>query len=195
MKMKRIFMLALAACLITLTVAGASLAYFTDTDDKTNVFTAGNVGITLTQDETPTRLYPGQTYNKKATITNDGTEIAYVGAIIDVTVADGQTLSFDAISSVLTGLNANVVKYATTDNDYKIYVVVEAELAVNGTVDVFSAMTIPAAWGNENLKAFNDLSIVVTAYATQKVGFADATEALTTAFDTAWAGYQTATNA
>ena len=44
---KKIFGITLAVCLIVLSIASTTMAYFTDTDTKTNVFTAGNVDIML----------------------------------------------------------------------------------------------------------------------------------------------------
>ena len=46
MKKKTLAML-LAVCLMATAVIGGSLAYFTDTDAKTNTFTVGKVDITL----------------------------------------------------------------------------------------------------------------------------------------------------
>ena len=42
---KKILMITVAALLIILSIAGTSMAYFTDTDEKTNTFTAGKVDI------------------------------------------------------------------------------------------------------------------------------------------------------
>ena len=61
---KKIFLFTLAACLIILSIAGSSLAYFTDTDAKTNVFTAGNVDITLKYEATDNRFFLKHSYSK-----------------------------------------------------------------------------------------------------------------------------------
>ncbi len=188
---KKIFMITLAACLIILSIASTSLAYFTDTDAKSNVFTAGNVGITLTYDaytEDAARLYPGQTYGNSATIKNDGTEKAYVGAIIRLTVPQGT--SFEKVSSIFTGLSSNTIKYVPTETGYTVYVVVETELAIGATANIFTDMAIPAAWGNAEMALLKNLSVNITAYATQTVGFTNAAEALKTAFaDNGWENY------
>ena len=188
---KKIFMITLAACLIILSIASTSLAYFTDTDAKSNVFTAGNVGITLTYDAytgDAARLYPGQTYGKPATITNDGTENAYVGAIIKLTVPQGT--SFETVSSIFTGLSSNTIKYVPTETGYTVYVVVEAPLATEATANIFTNMAIPATWGNAEMAVLSNFNVNITAYATQTVGFNNAAEALKTAFaDNGWANY------
>ena len=194
---KKIFMITLAACLVVLSIAGTSLAYFTDTDAKSNVFTAGNVDITLTYNTytaEDARLYPGETYGNPAYITNGDSEEAYVGAIIDVTVPEGT--DFDVISEILVDLDANTVKAVETETGFTVYVVVENALAKNAEAYIFTEMTIPALWGNDEMAVLSNLNVVVTAYATQTVGFGSAVEALTTAFGaenpngtSAWANY------
>jgi len=182
---KKIFMMTLATCLIVLSIVGTSLAYFTDTDAKTNVFTAGNVDIELTYDESATRLYPGQTYEKVATIENVGSENAYVGLIIEV-VTNGFDL--DTIQNVFTVDGADTTTYAPTAEGYAIYAVVNAALTTTtpgNKATLTTKMVIPAAWNTE-MAAFNTLTVNVTAYATQTVGFNSAQEALATSFPEAW---------
>ena len=175
----------LAACLIVLSIVGTSLAYFTDTDAKTNVFTAGNVDIELTYEVTDTRLYPGQTYDEVATIENVGTENAYVGLIIEVVTND---FDLDTIQNVFTIDGANTPTYAPTAEGYAIYAVVGAALTVGNNATLTTNMAIPATW-NAEMAAFNNLTVKVTAYATQTVGFNNAQDALAASF-TAWANQQ-----
>ena len=47
MNKKKILALSLIVCLLATAVVGGTLAYFTDTEDATNTFTAGSVDITL----------------------------------------------------------------------------------------------------------------------------------------------------
>lgn len=106
---KKIFAIALAASIAVLAIAGTSMAYFTDTEEYTNVFTAGNVTISLTEapaersadngnivavagnripfnaDTVYNPLFPQQKIAKDPTIKNIGTEEAYFGAIITIT--------------------------------------------------------------------------------------------------------------
>lgn len=109
---KKILIMAIAASLLALTVAGTSIAYFTDTDEATNVFTVGEVNIQLTEAKVTTdangwniiedtstterfvstgiayddirTLWPGQSIAKDPTIENIGSEKAFVGAIITI---------------------------------------------------------------------------------------------------------------
>ena len=193
MNRKKIFMLAIAACLFVLSVAGTSLAYFTDIDAKTNVFTSGNVDITLNYDNEETKLYPGQTYaNKAASIENVGTEEAYVGAIIDITLPTGiaNPLTADEIAVIFTNLNTNTtVKYETITGGYRIYCVVANKLNTTtgqNTASIFDSISIPAAWGHAEVSNLKEIKI--SGYAVQTVGFTDAVSALTAAF-TDWTNY------
>ena len=171
---KKILMLAVAACLIVLSIASSSLAYFTDTAAETKVFTSGNVDITLayTAEDAGNR-YPGMSYDDNAIITvANNSETAYIGAII--TFKGGVDISNLAFTSDTTNVTKKVI-------DGAIYVVFEDDVAKNGTVNVFNEMTIPATWDTEEMKKLNE-GITVTAYAVQAVGFDNATEALKAAF-------------
>lgn len=68
---KKIVVLAIVACLALTAIAGASLAYFTDTEEAENVFTSGKVDITLNEvfDEETAQLIPGVDIEKDVTIT------------------------------------------------------------------------------------------------------------------------------
>ena len=81
---KKIFTLCLAVALTATAVVGGTLAYFTDTDEKTNTFTVGNVDIELTEPEWDeegcenAKLIPGREIAKDPTITvKPGSERAY----------------------------------------------------------------------------------------------------------------------
>ena len=51
MTKKKIVSLCLAAVLVVMAIAGATVAYFTDTDNETNTFTVGNVKIELLESQ------------------------------------------------------------------------------------------------------------------------------------------------
>lgn len=67
---RKILAIALVACMALVAIAGASLAYFTDKDEKTNIFTSGKVDITLNEvfDEDTAQLIPGVDIQKDVTI-------------------------------------------------------------------------------------------------------------------------------
>ncbi|MBR4289256.1 MAG: SipW-dependent-type signal peptide-containing protein [Oscillospiraceae bacterium] len=117
---KKILAIVLCVAMLAIAIVGGTMAYFTDTHAQTNTFVAGNVGISLDEakiklDNDPesntfgdliadgtTRttatqeyhLFPGMTVTKDPTITvDDGSEDAYVAAIITVTFADGTDMA------------------------------------------------------------------------------------------------------
>lgn len=93
---RKIVTVCLAAVLVIIAVAGASLAYLTDTDEKTNTFTVGDVNITLIEQRKvkgedglkeygegsytlkPGKSNDGNAVSKIVTVKNNGTEDAYV---------------------------------------------------------------------------------------------------------------------
>lgn len=80
---RKIVTICLAAILVIIAVAGASLAYLKDTDQKTNVFTVGNVDIELEEIfEANAKLIPGTSeinnVKKEIKVKNIGSESAYV---------------------------------------------------------------------------------------------------------------------
>ena len=211
---KKLFMITLAVCLIVLSIASTSLAYFTDTEKKATVFTAGNVEIALSLDDlNELKLFPGQEYTKSAAISNIGSEDAYVGAIIRLRGASINSVLAPtsaagnvpvAISSLLNGLDVSdyVVKYQTLDNGYDIFVVKKTELkgktdtaTATASATIFSKICIPKEWDNAQMGAIKGASIEIIAYATQTVGFTSAETALKAAFGSAagdaWYGYPT----
>ena len=79
---KKILALCLVVALAATAVIGGTLAYFTDTESKTNTFTVGNVDIELKEDFPDNKLLPGtKTQNnlkKEVTVENVGTSDAYM---------------------------------------------------------------------------------------------------------------------
>ena len=76
---KKILALCLVVALAVTAVVGGTLAYFTDTDAKTNTFTTGKVDITLNEtfEEQTAKLLPGKDIAKIVNVTNNE-EDAYV---------------------------------------------------------------------------------------------------------------------
>ena len=188
---KKIFGLTLVVGLLVLSIVGTTMAYFTDVEDKTNVFTSGNVAITLSNDvlfaadDATVNAYPTMNIGSAATVTNVGTENAYVGIIVSfnktITEANVRALFTDLVSEGYT------VTYESANNATKLYI--SSNTALNTTdnknVTFFSGMSVPASWNHAEMAIFNGLEINVAAYATQTYGFNDAETALRTAF-AAW---------
>ena len=127
---KKITAIFLCVALLTTAIVGASLAYFTDTDNKTNTFTVGNVKIDLIEKERDgnggtkdftqgKKLYPivgsaqgekdalgmptAKNYvDKMVTIENTGSEKAYIRAYFAIPSAlDDGYETFNAGMNVL----------------------------------------------------------------------------------------------
>lgn len=98
---KKIVSLCLVVALAATAVIGGTLAYFTDTDAQTNVFTTGDVKIDLWEDfgknDGSEVLIPGKKIEKEIYVTNTGSEKAYVRVhyAIPVPMADAQVNSFN----------------------------------------------------------------------------------------------------
>ena len=92
---KKIVAICLVACLAVIAIAGATLAYFTDTKKAENTFTMGNVKITLDETDIDNpdgdrvtkneyNVYPGQTVVKDPIVHNVGANDAYIRATVNV---------------------------------------------------------------------------------------------------------------
>lgn len=199
---KKIFALALSVCVVVLSIAGSSIAYFTDTEQYTNTFTSGNVDITLkvntevTDDDTlalgPDRVIPGKSIPKATSITvKTGSENAYLAAVITVS-NPGNIFNGLNIEDFINGLdktNATVTVVSHDDGagtiiDYTIFVVFTNAVAAEGTVNVFSSIVPPATWEQSDMENLGGLNVKVVAYAVQAEGFTNAKTALKTAFAT-----------
>lgn len=75
---KKLIALCLIVVLAAVAVVGGSLAYFTDKDQETNVFTTGKIDIDLIEQFPENKLMPGLDVQKEITVKNEGTEDTYV---------------------------------------------------------------------------------------------------------------------
>ena len=204
---KKIFIVALVVCIMAVSIASASIAYFTDTESATNTFTSGDVEIALyeTNDEdeetdvttvtdhkfTYTNKYPGETFAKKPTIKNVANDAAYVAGIITLGSGDGADITtlLDDAAAVKAFLTGGAMNDATTkivrDESAKtitIYIIAADAVAKDGTFVLFNNVEIPAKWDSAEMAKFANLTIDVKAYAVQKVGFNSAAAAIEAAF-------------
>ena len=106
---KKILALIMVVVLAATVVVGGTMAYLTDEDSATNIFTVGNISIDLTEkvgvvgggevvstDDGAeyTGVMPGDWLQKEVTVTNDGVNDAYV--MVTVTVNN-----FDKINAII----------------------------------------------------------------------------------------------
>lgn len=111
---KKITAISLCVALLAIAIVGASLAYFTDTDAKDNVFTTGKVDITLNENfEQNSKLLPSTGSAQQGTLENgvkkeiqvkneNGSEDTYVRVHIAIpAILDNGDPDFDAGKNVL----------------------------------------------------------------------------------------------
>lgn len=111
---KKILALCLCVALAATAIVGASLAYFTDTDEADNVFTTGKVDISLQENfEQNSKLLPATGSAQNGTLKNgvvkeiavnvkDGSEDTYVRVHIAIpSILDNGADTFDAGKNVL----------------------------------------------------------------------------------------------
>lgn len=123
MSKRKILSLAMALSIVAIMAVGATLAYFTDTDSKTNTFTVGNVTIEqyekdrdgkdfvddqklfpiVDDDKNAEGYHTGKNYlDKIVTVKNTGTEAAYVRTHIAFPAAlDNGANTFRADKNIL----------------------------------------------------------------------------------------------
>lgn len=77
---KKILAMCLCVAMLAIAIVGGTLAYFTDTDTQTNVFTNGNIEIQLNEVFPKNELIPGEknALKKEVTVKNIGSEDAYM---------------------------------------------------------------------------------------------------------------------
>lgn len=164
---KKIVAFMLVICMLAIALIGTTLAYFTDTDEKENVFTVGNVDIILSEpqwDEVGKAeaedVYPGEALAKDPTVKNNGANPCFVRIKIEGLdqFADDIIYRTDYVDNVL-GEN-----WVLHTDGYFYYTQV---LASGVTTDaLFDQIVIPFSVTNNAEAA----PIVVTAYAAQAQG-------------------------
>lgn len=180
MKKKKILTLAMCIAMAAIMAVG-TLAYFTDTETTDNVFTVGNVDITLTEPswdpETVEHVAPGMTYAKDPTVTNVGANDCWVR--VNVTVTDWAALQaacanhkITDLTKIFNGFVADDWKLAgkteSGDTATYSYYYKEAIAPEASTSPIFESVTIPGGFTNEEMEALGeDFTITVTADAVQ----------------------------
>ena len=164
--MKKILALLLVICLAMAIGVGATLAYFTAEEEKTNTFTVGNVDITLTEpkwDENGSEDDPGEALAKDPTVTNDGANPCFVRIKVEGLDCLGNAGMITYRTDYVDGaLGNDWVKLG----DYFYYTKV---LAAGETTDaLFDQIVIPT--GLKNGDGESKFNIDVTAYAVQAQG-------------------------
>ena len=141
------------------------------------------------------KLLPGHSYIKDPTVTVEaGSEASYVRQMVTVTfdkvLTDAQLAT--QLDGIFTGYDAqswprNAKKVETKDKDGAKYTVITYEYRyknkVEATTDnaklpaLFTGITVPEDWTNENLAALGNININIVAHAIQADGFETADKA------------------
>lgn len=194
--MKKSKVIAAASVLLLVFIVGGLIAFFTDTDTKTNTFTVGDVEISLDEpswvdtdaddDGVPDDaegLMPGDSVAKDPTITNTGANDAYVYAKVEIPCTSDATAEEIFAYTINSGWYLMTNGSCTNGTATKIYAY------SNGTTmtalpSTSGSNTTPALFNNIALNSTIDgtetglngnKNVVVTGYAVQTTGLTGTT--------------------
>lgn len=190
---KKVTAIALAVCILAVAVIGATMAYFTDTDSKTNTFTFGKVDIDLTEDSTDANgavkgdmstdggitypgVLPGLVYSKVPTVT---VKRESLDAWVIITATVPTVYDWDGLFNDIDTANFTKDRKIVGENTV-YYFYANAAVTAGSFVTPFTEVKInPALTQNDVTKKFD---MVINAYAIQKDGFSNAEAAFAAAF-------------
>lgn len=194
-----------AIVLLLLFVVGGAVAYFTDTDTKTNTFTIGSVDIELVEENWDTtdansnnvpdaaeNLMPGQSVAKDPVVNNISTKNpAYVFVKVEVpcttettpqeiftytTNAGWTELSSAQVACTSGGTATHVYYYGSNGTLTTLAKAANSSTPTSTSNPVFSSVTLRSTLtGNEGLTG--NKSVVVTGYGIQTEGLSSTTPA------------------
>lgn len=181
---KKILALCAAFLLSATAIIGGTLAYFTDTDNKTNTFTVGKVDITLTEPnwkKEQAKLMPSRVIPKDPTITVAAdSERAYTFMKVQLS-EDFQELITSYYTNTQKDSQNMLTDWFTTKVGPKImkanlaegYVILGVLSPKNPgeSVTYFDEVKIPADVDAKMIEANGDYRIEITACAIQAEGF------------------------
>lgn len=153
MKKRKVISLVAAVAVVAALGIGATLAYFTDQAEQTNVITMGHVDIDLeeprfseeNEDNTITNVVPNQEITKDPTVVVAAdSESAYLRVKL---VFGG--LTEDQIAELLPGMDINAAKWVLSTDGYYYYQSKITKAGAEQRVPVFTTVHIPETWGNE----------------------------------------------
>jgi len=171
MKKRKLITMLVALCLVAAVGVGATLAYFTDKEEVTNVVTMGKVDISLyeTKDGEITsdgltfkNVVPGQPIEKDPTVAVDkDSNDCFVRVKVEFVGLDESHASqlFNTIN------NLNVDKTVWTYDEKTGYFYHNEIMKAEDKETLFKGFSIPAIWGNE--MATKEFKILLTAEAVQ----------------------------
>ena len=186
-----LIVLALAAVL----AIGTTVAYMTDSEQKVNTFTVGDLDITLTEpawDDTVDGkvMEPGYTTEKDPTVKAvDGN--SYMRVTVEFVSKDNNEMTKERVEKIMetisfenaNGVNtASFTKDAKRSTDTKHVYNFNGEFVKDTEVTLFDTVSIPTAWNQNDLAELGKYELVLRAEAIQSYSFENA-EAAFTALD------------
>lgn len=192
--LKKIIVAASLCAAIGATAIAGTLAYFTDTDEATNVFTAGDLGIDLTETdwnpEEPHQIIPGASFDKTPVVTFDKDSVAsYVRVVVTMPEAlyKYSNLNAEAEATYVTfGKEAEPTSASVAGGIATLYYDFAKDAAKSGDeiVTLFESVSISNLLSNDEDNVENseyytvwdeisksELKIDIQVYATQQDGF------------------------
>lgn len=176
---KKVSVIVTAVTLVSLIVVGSTLAFFTTQTTVNNVVTMGNVQISLAEPNFKNSgfVVPGQFIVKDPTVTNTGSNTAYIRCKLELVVPEAENsdhlpdarLTDYRRQQLLNGISfgdaaipGSAAKWILANDGYYYY---QGKLAKNESVEFFNSVTIPKDWDNK--LSDKEFSINVSAEAIQ----------------------------
>lgn len=166
-----------ALALVGVVGVGGSLAWFTDTESKTNTFTTGKVDITLTEyyndveqqnGITYDNVMPGDTLNKKVEVTlNEDSQDAWVRLALTLETTNQHILNAladenDDNDIMLLDADGTAITVDWTVDGGKATAIYDVDTKLtkaNSKWIPFTDVKIPESWGNDFAKAEFKLNV------------------------------------
>lgn len=185
MNKKKVITMITTIALVAVVGVGATLAYFTDSEDVSNVVTMGHVDITLYETDssgdaatiteeglTFDNVMPGDVLAKDPSVkVNTGSSDAYIRVKMEVVPAEEATITEDDLNELAEAIRADVedggIWYYDAESEYFYYK--DIMTADSNPAVLFDTVTIPTTWGNNT--ADQSFTIEVKAEAIQADNF------------------------
>lgn len=184
---KKILAFSICIAMLAIALIGGTMAYFTDKDEKTNVFTVGNIDIDLHEwkdyaNNIPFKnienIMPGMTYDKIVNVENKGRNDAYVQ--VTIVVPKDMTPTWKTGAYGTDGAKWDLSTTASDSNANRIYVFRYKEKLAPKTVTMNLLEKITLNADVTEITAADSYKVTVTAEAIQADSFATPEEAYAT---------------
>lgn len=194
-KTSKALLLGLCALLLVGASVLGTMAYLTSNDKVVNTFTVGKVAITLDETKVNTdgtldatasgrvqendyHLLPGHEYTKDPIVHVDSkSEKCYLFVKVTNGIKNIEDQTNEGVKTVAKQMESKGWNVVDETNGIYVYgtVATPTEVDASSNIPVFDNFTIAGTVDNTQLESYEGATIVVTAYAIQKDGFAGKT--------------------